>query len=347
MAAVGPLYRPDIETEMETNRRFNGIEPLSSRKAIVYSSSVVTATVAPLGVGLMLWWLSTFHASVAPFWAPWEFSWAQFLSIWMTVWWYIRGLSLTASDHRPPILRQISFFAGMLIVYTMVQTRFEYLAEHMFFFNRLQHIGMHHVGPLLVAFSWPGDVIMRGMPASLRQLGGHRVVRACVNVVQQPVIAAFLFVGLIAFWLIPSVHFRAMIDPRLFAIMNWSMVVDGILFWCLVLDPRPTPPARLSFGARATLAIVVMFPQILLGAAIALTGHNLYSFYDLCGRIYPTIDARTDQAIGGLIIWIPASMMSVLGLGLVVDALRRIEETHKDSDDGSSGSIPASLWTGQ
>jgi hypothetical protein len=36
-----------------------------------------------------------------------------------------------------------------------------------------------------------------------------------------------------------------------------------------------------------------------------------------------------------------------LGLGLVVDALRRIEETHKDSDDGSSGSIPASLWTGQ
>ena len=90
-----------------------------------------------------------------------------------------------------------------------------------------------------------------------------------------------------------------------------------------------------------------MFPQILLGASIALTGHHLYSFYDLCGRIYPTIDAHTDQAIGGLIIWIPASMMSVLGLGLVVDALRRIEETQKDSDDGSSGSIPASLWTGQ
>jgi putative membrane protein len=228
MAAVVRQYRPDrnIETEMETNRRFNAIEPLPSRKAIGHSSAVVTATVAPLGVGLMLWWLSTFHASVGPFWAPWEFSWAQFLSIWMTAWWYIRGLSSTASPHRPPIFRQLSFFAGMLIVYTMVQTRFEYFAEHMFFFNRLQHIGMHHVGPLLVAFSWPGDVIMRGMPASLRQLVRHRAVRACIDVVQQPVIAALLFVSLIAFWLIPSIHFRAMIDPRLFAVMNWSMVVD-------------------------------------------------------------------------------------------------------------------------
>ncbi len=63
-----------------------------------------------------------------------------------------------------------------------------------------------------------------------------------------------LFVGTFFFWLIPAVHFRAMIDARLFTIMNWTMVVEGILFWCLVLDPRPSPPARASFGARAALA---------------------------------------------------------------------------------------------
>ena len=43
--------------------------------------------------------------------------------------------------------------------------------------------------------------------------------------------AAVLFVGLIYLWLVPTVHFRAMIDPDLYAVMNWSMViVDGILF---------------------------------------------------------------------------------------------------------------------
>ena len=83
---------------------------------------------------------------------------------------------------------------------------------------------------------------------------------------QQPLLAAFLFVGLIYFWLIPPIHFRAMIDWRLYAVMNWSMVLDGLLFWCLVLDPRPKPPARISYGARAALVLGVMFPQIALGA---------------------------------------------------------------------------------
>jgi hypothetical protein len=29
------------------------------------------------------------------------------------------------------------------------------------------------------------------------------------------------------------------------------MVADGVLFWCLVSDPRPSPPARVSFELRA------------------------------------------------------------------------------------------------
>ena len=306
--------------------------------------------VALLAAALLLWWLCNWHPSFLPFWAPWEFSWAQFLTVWLTAWWYVRGLLLTAAEDRPSIARRLSFLAGMLVVYAMVQTRFEYLAEHMFFLNRVQHIGMHHLGPLLIALAWPGVTIKRGMPSGVRRLAQHPVVAASVNIVQQPVLAAVLFVGLVAFWLIPSVHFRTMIDPDLYAIMNWSMVVDGILFWSLVLDPRSSPPARASFGVRAALAMAVMFPQIVIGAIIALTSHDLYPFYDLCGRIYPTIEAGSDQAIGGLIIWIPAAMMSVLALVLVINALRRLEEARKEDyhgGDTSAIAIQAALWTGR
>ena len=130
----------------------------------------------------------------------------------------------------------------------------------------------------------------------------HRLIVGIVYVLQQPVLAALLFVGSFFFWLIPAVHFRAMIDPGLFTLMNWTMVGDGILFWCLVLDPRPSPPARVSFGGRAALTMVVMFPQIIGGAMIAFNPHDLYSFYDLCGRIYPDMGALYDQTVGGLIV---------------------------------------------
>ena len=305
---------------------------------------------ALLGVALVLWWLCKWHPSLLPFWTPWEFSWAQFLTIALTVCWYLHGLTLAATADRPSIARQLSFLAGMVVIYTMVQTRFEYLAEHMFFLNRIQHIGMHHLGPLLVALSWPGAMIKLGMPPALRRFPDCRVIAIAVNVVQQPVLATLLFVGLVAFWLIPSVHFYAMVNPNVYAIMNWSMVVDGVLFWCLVLDPRPKPPARTSFGTRVTLATIVMFPQILIGAIIALASRDLYPFYDLCGRIYPAVEAGTDQVIGGLIIWISAAMMSVVALVMVINAFRRFEDAKKENgygNDPSGSAIQATLWTGR
>jgi putative membrane protein len=128
--------------------------------------------------------------------------------------------------------------------------------------------------------------------------------------------------------------------------MNWSMIVDGILFWCLVLDPRHKPPARVSFGVRAALVVVVMFPQILLGAMITFTPHILYPYYDLCGRIYASINAQADQQMGGVIIWIPAAMMSVLGLVLVINGLRRADNLREDDDGSAELAIDSSAWTG-
>ena len=80
-------------------------------------------------------------------------------------------------------------------------------------------------------------------PAPLRRIADWRILRGAFSVLQQPVPSGLLFVGLIYLFLIPPVHFRAMIDPRLYAIMNWSMIGDGMLFWILVLDPRPKAPA--------------------------------------------------------------------------------------------------------
>jgi putative membrane protein len=328
-----------------------GIEQENRRSTRVGSESTNGIVVlALIAAALLLWWLCRWHPSILPFWAPWEFSWVQFLTIWLTAWWYLRGVAVTPAAERPSIAQILFFLVGLSVVYAMVQTRFEYVAEHMFFLNRIQHIGMHHVGPLLIALSWPGASLKRGIPLRLQHLVDHPFTRKSVNIIQQPLLAALLFVGLIAFWLIPIVHFRAMINPSLYAVMNWSMVVDGILFWCLVLDPRPKPPARTSVATRATLAAIVMFPQILIGAIIALDSHDLYPFYGLCGRIYPAIEAGTDQVIGGLIIWIPAAMMSVLASILVINALRRFEETKKGDgygDDTSALAIPASLWTGR
>lgn len=302
-----------------------------------------------IGTAIALYWLSREHAAMLPYWAPWDFSFVEFLGIWLSVFWFTRGLARTPANELPSRARRIAFFVGLLILYGVLQTRFDYLAEHQFFFNRIQHVIMHHVGPFLLALAWPGEILTRGMPIWCQRIAGHRVVVRSIYVLQQPALAAVLFSGTFFFWLIPSVHFRAMIDPHVYTFMNWTMVVEGILFWCLVLDPRPAPPARAGFGARAALTVFVMFPQIVGGAMIAFNPHDLYSFYDLCGRIYPEMGAHYDQVIGGMIIWIPPAMMSVLALLLVLNSLRLAEERMSNaSEEGRDPrpAIDASRWTG-
>jgi putative membrane protein len=270
----------------------------------------------------------------------------------LSLWWFRRGIRCSSVEERPPLWRQLSFFLGLLAIYSVLQTHFDYMAQHEFFLNRVQHIFMHHLGPFLLAIAWPGETLRRGMPLAVRRIVEWPPLVRAVRYVQQPALAGVLFVGLVYLFLIPAVHFRAMIDPRLYALMNWSMAVDGVLFWSLVLDPRPSPPAPCGFAIRMVLAFAVMFPQIAIGASIAFSSGGLYPYYDLCGRIFPSITAAADQHIGGIIIWIPAGMMSGIGFMTALNAMRLCDECLPDSpgeddDDGTRIVIHASAWTGR
>jgi len=303
---------------------------------------------AIIAFGAMLWWVSQTHPALLPFWAPWDFSPPVYLATTLVPFWFFRGLHLTPASERPAIWRRAAFLLGVAATYAVLQTRFEYWSQHMFFLNRIQHVVMHHLGPFLMALGCAGSMIGRGMPPGLRRVAESGFVAAAMRVLQQPLVAAVLFVGVFYFWLIPTVHFRAMIDARLYAVMNWTMVLDGILFWSLVLDPRPRPPARVSYGVRAALALGVMFPQIALGAVITFSATDLYPYYDLCGRLFSSVSALNDQHIGGIVIWIPPAMMSVIAVLLVINALRLHEEGGMEvSDDAAALAKLASSWTGR
>lgn len=219
---------------------------------------------------------------------------------------------------RVTFARQLSFWFGLGALYVALHTRLDYFFEHEFFMHRAQHLVLHHLGPFFIALSYPGAALRAGIPFAWRQRFvrpalAARPVRIALDVVMHPVVAVVLFVGLIYFWLFSPIHFIAMIDWRLYRVMNWSMVIDGLLFWWLVLDARPAPPARLSPGKRVLIVIAAIPPQIVLGAFIFFTPRELYPVYSICGRAFTWLSPLRDQQIGGLLLWIPGSMMSVIG----------------------------------
>jgi putative membrane protein len=248
-------------------------------------------------------------------WIPWEPSAIVVVVFALAVWLYWRGAR--RSPVTAPWYRQLLYWTGLLIVYVGLHTGLDYYAEHEFFIHRIQHMGLHHMGPFLIALGYPGVTMRRGLPVRFRRRWLQPAlqwapVRRLLDVLLNPFVAAVIFVGLIYLWLWPAVHFDAMLDWRWYHVMNYSMAADGMLFWWLILDHRPRPPARLSPGVRVFVALAVILPQILIGAYISFTKTDLYPIYSLCGRAFAGIPAIMDQHIGGLILWIPSSMMSVL-----------------------------------
>ncbi len=280
-----------------------------------------------IAAGSLVDWLCRVHPARLPPFMPWEFSWLAFAGTAFVPWWFFRGRRRLAAAERPGFWRIASFLTGMVLIYGVLQTRYLYFAEHMFFLNRLQHLAMHHLGPFLIALGLPGASIRSGLPKPLAELIRARGVARAIDAVQHPVVAPILFFGLLALWLIPPVHFAAMLDTRLFWIMNWSMVLDGVLFWGLVLDPRPSPAARTSYAVRILVALSVMVPQIIVGAVITFSERDLYPSYAFCGRAFADMSAGTDQSIGGIITWIPMTMMSAVAILVVLNRMRLDEES--------------------
>ena len=260
---------------------------------------------------------------VLAFFVPWEFSWLVQLTIWGALLLYWNGLRLSPPDVMPGYGPVLAFVTGIILMYLVTQTRFDYWSQYMFFVHRGQHLVLHHAAPFLIALSMPAPVLARGLPEPVRAWFARRRLLGSLwtgiyETLQQPLIACVLFVGLIALWLTPEIHFDAMLNLTLYWVMNWSMALDGLLFWFLMFEhgKRGITP-RLGYGTRVLLLAAVMVPQIIIGASITFADQVWFDVYAVCGRAWP-LAPITDQHLGGLITWIPAAMMSVVGALVVL-----------------------------
>ncbi len=283
-----------------------------------------------------------------PYLFPFIFNAPIFLSCWFTLLWYLRGMRKIPAGERPGRVRQCFFLAGLAAIYFVLQTHFEYISQHMFFLNRVQAVTLSMFAPFGIAIGWMARPLALGIPAWLLRAATSQTVKKLGVVLFHPLPAMAVFLVTSDIWLIPGIHFDAMLNPTLYAVMNISCLAGGLLFWLVALDPRPKPPCRFSYLARAGAGFLVMFPQIAISSYIALTTQDLYAFYTLCGRIFPAISPAYDQMLGGMIQWIPPGMMNTAALIISLNAMRLADiEAEKTFVPPPGAKVYEAKWTGR
>ncbi len=243
----------------------------------------------------------------------------------------------------PPWWRQTMFFAGVAAVFLALQSPVDAIAERLFFVHQIQHLLLRMLGPMLLALSWPEGILIAGLPLAVKRMIltpviSNGAVRCVFGFIARPAVATILFVAALYFWEIPRYHDLALLNEPLHYLMHATMLLAGLVFWWRVFDWR-TPKSAVDFddgeerwwrpfderpsshglryGVRLMMLWVVILSNILLGAYTTLKTTVLYSAYDVLGRLYG-YSARGDEQIGGIVIWIPSSMMCLVAVLIVI-----------------------------
>ena len=281
-------------------------------------------------------------ASVLSFLTPWKFSPAVAVACGGALIIYIRGIiEQQKSGERPDSINVTAFIAGVMSIYVVMQSRLDYWSLHSFWMHRAQHGVLHHAGPFLVALSAPAATLARGAPQSLRQklfvpLWNAPGIRKIYFFIQRPVIATVIFISLMGYWLMPSHQFQAMLSDAHYHAMNWGILVEGLLFWWMMLEPSHKGASGVpGFGLRILLQWFVIMSLIAMGFYIVYSETSLYPVYAICGQLWP-ISPMTDQEYGGMITWMPPSIVSILAAVILISRWMRESE---QSENGSSAPV--------
>ncbi len=273
--------------------------------------------------------------SLIGFMKPWEPSLGLIAVFVVAAVLFVRG----AHRVRMSVARRAAFWTGFALFYVALQTKVDYYAEHEFFVHRLQHFVLHHMAPLVLMAAYPGSALRAGLPfawrRTVRRWQRGSLARIAGTILLNPAFVSTAFVVSVLVWLIPSVQFISMLDWRIYAFMNWSVAVTGLLYWWMILDHRPSPPSRARPGLRVLSPVITMTPQILAGAVITFTSRDLYPVFSLCGRAFTSLSPALDQSLGGLIMWVPAAVLETVGAMMALRHLMRLSNSPRTTLDSA------------
>lgn len=168
----------------------------------------------------------------------------------------------------------------------------------------LQHFLLALIIPILLLLGTPAWIA----EAALKR----RFLRRIESTLGQPPVSWTLGVGTMLLWHIPVLFNAALANDAIHIVQHLSFLVTGMIFWWPILAPlherRIAPLASIVYLFSACTACS------LLGAVLTFSSPGAYPAYlepaDRLGilrllRESWGLDAKSDQQLGGMLMWVP------------------------------------------
>lgn len=232
--------------------------------------------------------------------------------------------------------RLVSYWVGLLFITLALLSPIDPLGQQLFFMHMIQHLLLIMLAPPLLLIANPMPFVLWGLPDGLRLRVGRFL--AWLLRKDAPFRKTLLFLttpGLL--WMFWVIALFAWHDPGLYNAaleVGWvhdaehlTFFLSSMLLWWNVTNAGPRVHKKISLLGRIGLLIATVPPNMLLGVILSFA-EPIYTYYESVPRLWG-IGIKTDQQIGGVIMWVPGSMMYVLAALVLIARLLSGEEQVK------------------
>ena len=198
------------------------------------------------------------------------------------------------------------FAAGLLSLFVALVSPLHRAGDVLFFAHMIQHeILMLAAAPLLVLAN-PAAIVVAGIPVRFRRRVGKAITT--VSHAVTPLAAFVTHAVAIWVWHIPGLYDASVSSDLVHLLQHVSFLGTGVVFWwTLIHSPRR------SEGVAIASLFVTAIHTTLLGFLLTEANRPLYSVYNSSGSLSWGFTPLEDQQLGGLIMWIPGSLVYLAG----------------------------------
>lgn len=238
----------------------------------------------------------------------------------------------------------VSYSIGLLVIALALLSPIDALGSQLFLMHMIQHLLLIMVAPPLLLLTNPMPFMLWGIPGSWRLRVGrgigrllhrHSPVRKNLRLITSPGVLWLIWVILIFGWHDPTLYNAALQNNFVHDIEHLSFFTAGMVFWWHVTGAGPRIHKQPPLLGRIAFVIGAIPPNMLTGVVLAFATEPIYTFYTAVPRLW-NISVLDDQRLGGIIMWVPGSMMYIIA-ALVLIAQMLANEDKKTI-------MPESKW---
>ncbi|MDX1613766.1 MAG: cytochrome c oxidase assembly protein [Candidatus Promineifilaceae bacterium] len=236
--------------------------------------------------------------------------------------------------------RPLAYVGGLFIMGLALMSPIDVLSGQLFTMHMVQHVLLVMVVPPLLLLANPLPFFLWGLPKRIRLRVAELFkpearFRYWLKRTTGAGVVWMLYVIFYWGWHDPNAYDLALRNALVHDLEHITFFGTSLLFWWHVIGAGPRVHRPFSRPARFAYLISAIPINMFAGIAIAFAQEPLYSYYEAMPRLWG-LSVMDDQRIAGVIMWVPGSMMYMIGALALVAAWLQNESTKPP--------LPESVW---